>query len=85
LRGSCVVAFGGDEVMVPASARETGKKWDIWFQRGVPPLAEASCGAIETRVAKVTAKTMLQPFSRKFPEVGIMIVYPRKYNHDGKV
>jgi hypothetical protein len=49
----------------------------------IPPLAEASCGAIDIRVARVTAKAMLRPFSWHLSKV--MIVYPRKYNHDDEL
>jgi len=55
-----VVGSLREEVPVAASARETGDKWD---QRKVPPLAEASCGAVDIKTAKVTAKAMLRPFS----------------------
>jgi hypothetical protein len=64
-----VVGFAGGEFRVAASARETGKKWDIWDQLGVPPLAEASCGAIDIRIAEATAKAMLQPFIGDLPEL----------------
>jgi hypothetical protein len=73
-----VVGSLREEVPVAASARETGDKWD---QRKVPPLAEASCGAVVIKIAEVTAKAMLRPFSRHLPEVrgAIMAVRSRKY------
>ena len=67
----------GLEVIVAASAPEI--KQHIF----IPPLAEAWCGATEIRIAKVTAKAMLRPFSWHLSEV--MIVYPRKYNHDNEL
>jgi hypothetical protein len=71
--GAC--ASSGLEVTVAASA--LGIKQHIF----IPPLAEAWCGAIDIRIAKVTAKAMLRPL----PEIrgAIMIVRSRKYNHDG--
>ena len=52
----------------------------------IPPFAAASCGATDIRMAKVAAKAMLRPFSWHLSEVRIiMIVYPRKYNHDGEL
>ena len=71
-----VCGSSGLEVIVAASALEI--KQHIF----IPPLAEAWCGATEIRIAKVTAKAMLRPFSWHLSEVRIMIVYPRKYNHD---
>jgi hypothetical protein len=73
--GAC--GSSGLEVIVAASALE------IKQQLLIPPLAEASYGATDIRIAKVTAKAMLWPFSWHLSEVRIiMIVYPRKYNHD---
>ena len=52
----------------------------------IPPLAEAWRGATDIRMAKVTAKAILRPFSWHLSEVRIiMIVYPHKYNHDGEL
>jgi hypothetical protein len=68
--------------MVPASARETDQASP---KRKVPPLAEASCGAINIRIAKATAKAMLRPFRWHLSEVRTMIAYPRKYNHDSEL
>ena len=51
----------------------------------IPPLAEAWCEATDIRIDKVTAKAMLRPFSWHLSEVRIMIVYPRKYNHDSQL
>jgi hypothetical protein len=64
----------GLEVIVAASALE------IKQQLLIPPFADASCGATDIRIAKVTAKAMLRPL----PEVrgAIMIVRSCKYNHD---
>ena len=75
--GAC--GSGGLEVIVAASALA------IKQQLLIPPLAEAWCGAIDIRMAKVTDKAMLRPFSGHLHEVRIMIVYPRKYNHDGEL
>ena len=67
--GAC--ASSGLEVTVAASA--LGIKQHIF----IPPLAEAWCGAIDIRIAKVTAKAMLRPFSWHLSEVRIiMIVFP---------
>jgi hypothetical protein len=56
---SVVVGSVREEVIGAASALETGLKQHIF----IPPFAEASCGAIDIRIAKVTAKVMLRPFS----------------------
>ena len=77
--GACVSS--GFEVIVAASALEKILKLLLL----IPPLAEAWCGAIDIRIAKQAAKVMLRPFSWHLSEVRIMIVYPCKYNHDGKL
>ena len=77
-----MVGVGGSsglEVIVAASARVVKQ------QLLIPPLAEAWCGAIDISVAKVTAKAMLRPFNWHLSEVRTMIVYPRRYNHDGEL
>jgi hypothetical protein len=53
------------------------KRWKV------PPLADASCGATEIKIAKVTAKAMLRPL----PKIrgAIMIVRSRKYDHDERL
>jgi hypothetical protein len=53
-----VVGFAGGEIIVAASALEKGLKVLLL----IPPLAEASRGAINIRIA-MTAKAMPQPFS----------------------
>jgi hypothetical protein len=63
---SWVVACGcnGEEVIVDASALEKGLKVLLL----IPPLAEASCGAINIRIA-MTAKAMLRQFKGNLPRV----------------
>jgi hypothetical protein len=51
--------FTGEEVIVAASALEKGLKVLLL----IPPLADASCGPIDIKTAKVTAKAMLRQFS----------------------
>jgi len=63
-----VVGSLREEVPVAASARETGDKWD---QRKVPPLAEASCGAISTRIATATTQATLWPLNENLPDGSI--------------
>ena len=76
--GAC--GSGGLEVIVAASALA------IKQQLLIPPLAEAWCEATDIRIDKVTAKAMLRPLSWHLSEVRIiMIVYPRKYNHDRRI
>ena len=76
--GTC--GSNGLEVIVAASA--LGIKQHIF----IPPLAEAWCGTTDITIATVTAKAMLRPLSWHLSEVRIiMIVYPRKYNHDSEL
>ena len=72
-----VCGSSGLEFIVAASALVVKQ------QLFIPPLAEAWCGATDIRIAKVTAKAMLRPFSWHLSKV--MIVYPRKYNHDDEL
>jgi hypothetical protein len=66
-----VCGSSGLEVIVAAAALVVKQ------QLLIPPLAEAWCGAIDVRIAKVTAKAMLRPFSWHLSEVRIiMIVFP---------
>jgi hypothetical protein len=54
----------GEEVIVAASALEKGLKVLLL----IPPLAEASCGAISIRIA-MTAKAMRRQFKGNLPRL----------------
>jgi hypothetical protein len=56
-----------EEVPVAASAREAGDQADQ--RENLPPLAGALYGAVDIRIAKVTAKAMLRPFIGDLPDV----------------
>ena len=62
-----VVACGcnGEEAIVAASALEKGLKVLLL----IPPLAEASCGEIATKIATVTAKAMMRPLNENLLDV----------------
>jgi hypothetical protein len=65
-----VVGSVREEVIGAASALEIGLKQHIF----IPPFAEASCGAIDIRIAKVTAKAMLRPLSGDLPDVRVFMM-----------
>jgi hypothetical protein len=78
-----VVACGcnGEEVIVAASALEKGLKVLLL----IPPLAEASCDAINIRIA-ITAKAMLRQCKGNLPGVrgAFMIIRSGKYVYSPK-
>ena len=78
---ACVVTSVRGEVTVAASARDQAvQRWKV------PPLAKASCGAIDIRTAKATAKAMPWPFKRHFRDVTgtfpMMFPPPKSLSHD---